>query len=255
MLEIRQYKISEIREILGTRDRQGIRKKLQRYGIDFEETGRGERVIFNILSVPDSFKLFCIIELNIPAQADFERMKLFYYLFFEDENFINMSDVDKENYMSDNYVRVSRLTIRNWVKYLERAELIHRDMNNCKYQAVIHNADGKKSTIEISQETYKAGWREYWKHNIPEESKKAFDKAIEIWGGVACRIPNIVINAIEWEKTKTFKEIIINSMFEEQYFIFEILFFHFKLISPYRFSYIYEGITYSHKAAERRCSE
>ena len=215
MLELKEYKISELREIFGTNDRQGILRKLQRYGIEYDVSGRGERTILNIKAVPDEFKLFCITELNIPAQVDFERLKLFYYLFFEDDNFMNMSDIDKERFMSDEYVRVSRLTMRNWVRYLERADLIYRDMKNCKYQAVRFDEDGNKSTIPISREIYIEGWREYWKHNIPEESRQAFDKAMEIWGGAASRIPNIIINAIEWNKTERLKEILINSMLKE----------------------------------------
>ena len=57
MLEIREYKITELREIFGTRDRQGIRRRLQRYGCQFEETGRGDRAVFNILTAPDEFKI------------------------------------------------------------------------------------------------------------------------------------------------------------------------------------------------------
>ncbi|MBE6783787.1 MAG: hypothetical protein E7536_07220 [Ruminococcaceae bacterium] len=215
MLEKRKYKIEELRTILNTRDRQGIQRKLTRYGCEFEVSGRGERTEFDILNVPDEFKMFCITELNIPAQSDFRKLKMFYYAFFEDEDFINLPDVEKENYMSDEYEHVSRTTIRSWVGYLDKANLIHKDTTDFTYFAVNHDENGKKTTTEISAETYKQGWREYWKHNIPDESSYAFKKAMEIWGGAVCRTPKIIMNGIEWAKTERLKEIIVNSMLKE----------------------------------------
>ena len=215
MLEIREYKIAELRDIFETRDRQGIRRKLTRYGCKFEETGRGEGVVFNILSAPDEFKVFCITEMNVPAQADFRRMKMFYYAFFEDEDFMNMPDVDKEKYMSDEYEAVSRQTIRNWIRYLERANLIYRDKFECNYYAINKRSNGDRVVTEISRETYKEGWDVYWKNNKPEESDFAFLAAMEVWGGAVCRTPKNLINGIEWNKIERLKNIIINSIFEE----------------------------------------
>lgn len=216
MIEIREYKIAELVEILGTRNRQGIRRKLMRYGCEFEETGWGKSVVFNILTAPDKFNVFCITELNIPAQVDLRRLKMFYYAFFEDEKVMIMSDVDRENYMDEHYEHTSRQTIRNWIGYLERENLIDRDTVNCRYCAVKKSSDGKKTVEEISKEIYKNGWDEYW-HYIKEEGDcyYAFSKACDIWGGAVCRIPRITINGIEWAKTKRLKEIIIDSMLNE----------------------------------------
>lgn len=215
MLEIREYKIAELREIFGTRDRQGIRRRLQRYGCQFEETGWGERAVFNILTAPDEFKVFCITEMNVPAQADFRKMKMFYYALFEDEDFIDMPDVDKEHYMSDEYEHASRQTIRNWMRYLERANLIYRDTDDCNYYAVNKFSNGERYLTKISRETYKEGWREYWE-NVESygDTPYAFYKASQVWGGAVCRTPKIIMNAIEWGRTKRLKEIIIDSMIE-----------------------------------------
>ena len=215
MIEIREYKIAEMAEILGTRNRQGIRRKLTRYGCEFEETGRGKSVVFNILTAPDEFKMFCITELNIPAQVDLRRLKMFYYAFFEDEDFMTMPDVDKEIYMSDEFEHVSRQTIRNWVRYLERENLIMRDSDDCNYYAVNRYPNGERYLTPISREIYKEGWRVYWEHAKEYDSSYAYYKASKIWGGAACRTPKIIINGIEWARTKRLKEIIIDSMLNE----------------------------------------
>ena len=215
MIEIREYKIAELVEILGTRDRQGIRRKLTRYGCDFEETGWGKNVVFNIMTAPDKFNIFCITELNIPAQVDLRRLKMFYYVFFEDEDFMIMSDVDREAYMEEHYEHISRQTIRNWIGYLERANLIDRDTIDCRYCAVNKLSDGKKIVKDISREIYKKGWAEYWRCiEEYEDSYYAFNMACDIWGGTVCRIPRITINGIEWSKIQKLKNIIVESMIE-----------------------------------------
>lgn len=215
MIEVREYKIAELTEILGTRNRQGIRRKLTRYGCEFEETGWGRSVVFNILTAPDKFNVFCITELNIPAQVDLRRLKMFYYAFFEDEDFMTMPDVDKEIYMSDEFEHVSRQTIRNWVRYLERENLIMRDSDDCNYYAVNRYPNGERYLTPISREIYKEGWRVYWEYAKEYDSFYAYYKASKIWGGAACRTPKIIINGIEWARTKRLKEIIIDSMLNE----------------------------------------
>ena len=215
MLEIREYKIAELIEILGTKSRQGIERKLERYGCKFEVSGWGKRVVFNILTTPDEFKVFCITKLNIPAQVNFRKLKMFYYAFFEDEDFIGMPDVDKENYMTDEYEHISRQTIRNWVKYLERENLIMRDTDDCNYYAVNRYPNGDRYLTPISRDTYKKGWSVYWEYAEEYDTFYAYYKATEVWGGAACRTPKIIINGIEWAKIKRLKDIIINSMLNE----------------------------------------
>ena len=60
MLEPRDYTKNEISGILGTKDKQGIDRKLQRYGVDFTSTGRGENRVYTIKNIPFPFKVFCI---------------------------------------------------------------------------------------------------------------------------------------------------------------------------------------------------
>ena len=71
MLEVRDYSIGELREILGTKEKQGIDRKLKGYGFEFCSTGWGESRIYTIKSIPDPFRIYAITKLGVPPQADF----------------------------------------------------------------------------------------------------------------------------------------------------------------------------------------
>ena len=61
MLEIGQtYPKPELSRIFGTRDKQGLDRKLTRYGIVFDVCGRGERAAYTITAITDPFKVFAI---------------------------------------------------------------------------------------------------------------------------------------------------------------------------------------------------
>ena len=53
MLELRKYPKAELSALFGTRDTQGLKRKLERYGIVYEETGRGNTMTFDIKEITD----------------------------------------------------------------------------------------------------------------------------------------------------------------------------------------------------------
>ena len=61
MLEIgRSYSKAEMTQILATKSKQGIDRKLSRYGVEFDVCGRGEKAIYTIKKMADPFKLFVL---------------------------------------------------------------------------------------------------------------------------------------------------------------------------------------------------
>lgn len=48
MIEIREYTKEEISDILHTNGKQGIDRKLNRYGIEFTSNGRGANLMYSI---------------------------------------------------------------------------------------------------------------------------------------------------------------------------------------------------------------
>lgn len=101
MLELRTYTIDEIASILGVNDRQGIQRKLNRYGVKYSVSGRGMAVKFEIKSIADEFKLFCILDLGMSANTDFHKFLYFMYSFLNDEDFRWLPDETLEIKMDE----------------------------------------------------------------------------------------------------------------------------------------------------------
>ena len=134
MLEIGQtYPKPELSRIFGTRDKQGLDRKLIRYGIAFDVCGRGESATYTITAITDPFKVFAITELGFDGGTDFTKLRNFYYHFFEDEVFMAMPDEVKEVRMREMGQPVSRQTIANYTPRLETNNLINRHTNNFIY--------------------------------------------------------------------------------------------------------------------------
>ena len=53
MLAKISYSIAEMEELLNTKGKQNIARKLERYGIGFTSDGRGDTRIYTINSIPD----------------------------------------------------------------------------------------------------------------------------------------------------------------------------------------------------------
>lgn len=219
MLEVKTYSYAEMVKELNTSDRQGITRKLKNYGIQFQTEGRGGRTKYHIISVPNAFKLFCITELRIPAQACFEKLLYFYYYFFNDETFAGMPNQEQANILMENLFNVSRQTVANWTRYLNRAEYISFSNDECRYYAVNKEVTtGKKTYTEISRELYLRGWHKYWslrKEDPKEASGWAWFEAKKIWGGCACKHRLPMQNAIYTNKIDELLTIINEAVSDE----------------------------------------
>lgn len=157
MLEVKTYTKPELTEMLGTKSVQGLKKKLDRYHVDYETTGRGENALFTIIRINDPFKVYCITELGYNANTDFSKLAFFYYYFFNDEEFMAMPDEVKEFRMTNNGNHVSRQTIAKHTQRLEALNLIDRDTKEYIYYFAYQHQQ-----IFTDKETYCKAWREYW---------------------------------------------------------------------------------------------
>ncbi len=158
MLEIgRVYSKPELTRMLGTRSKQGIDRKLERYGIAFEVCGRGESAVYTIKGMADPFKVFAITELGFDGGTDFIKLRNFYYHFFEDDVFMAMPDEVKENRMRKMGQDVSRQTIATYTHRLETNNLIYRNTSNYIYYFAYK---GEQRLCDHSE--YLEAWRNYW---------------------------------------------------------------------------------------------
>lgn len=197
MLEIgRTYSKPELTLIFGTKDKQGLDRKLTRYGIVFDVCGRGERATYTINTIPDPFKVFAITELGFDGNTDFTKLRNFYYHFFEDEIFMAWPDEVKEARMRKMGQDVSRQTIANYTSRLEANNLINRHTKNFIYYFA-----RKQEQRITDREEYLQAWFEYWDDIASGlNSYDAIANMITDHGGVARKQPIPEINGIYNEK-------------------------------------------------------
>lgn len=190
MLEVgKVYTKPEMTHILGTKAKQGIDRKLERYGITFSVSGKGERAVYEIQKIQDPFKVFAITELDFDASTDFRKLRNFYFYYFNDEEFMAMPDEVKESRMRKEGKDISRQTIANYTAKLEAHDLINRYSPDYIYYFAYK---GKQRIVQ--REEYSKAWREYWaKLNAGVNYYKAMDDMIFTYGGVARKqaIPQI----------------------------------------------------------------
>lgn len=190
MLEInRSYAKPELSQMLGTRSKQGIDRKLQRYGVIFSVCGRGESATYTILSISDRFKIYAILELGCAGNTDFRKLRNVYYHYFEDEVFRALPDEVKEVKLHEIGEGVSRQSIAGYIQKLIDREMISRFTDNFIY----YFAKGQQQRF-VERAEYTTAWREYWQgRHYGLDSGEAIFRMFVKYGGVARKqaIPGI----------------------------------------------------------------
>lgn len=185
MLEIRTYQKIEIEEILKTKSRQATTKKLDRYEVVYDCGGRGDYRI-EVKEIRNPFKLYCILELEISAASDFNKLREFMYYYLCDDEFVALPDKDKSEYLNKNgRANISRQTISKWTKQLERKKWIHFDD-----EKVIYYFAYKDNRIETDKVTYCKAWKNYhYDMNVLcMDASSAITSMICEYGGVARKL-------------------------------------------------------------------
>lgn len=206
ILEERLYEKNEIEELLGTYSRQGVTRKLDGYKVDYEISERGNYKI-SIKAIPDKFKMFCITELRVPAQTDFDKLKYFLYYFFCDEEFSCLPNDTKQPFMAEHGVYVSRQTMTKWINMLSNRNWISLDSNFRYYFAYDGNIE------ETDQDTYNKAWKEYF--FISKEYKNCYigtAHVINKFGGMPKKHPLPDQNAFYAREIQTLIDLVTESI-------------------------------------------
>lgn len=191
MLELRTYTIDEMGSILGVNDRQSIQRKLNRYGVEYSVIGRGTASEFEIKNIDDEFKLFCILDLGMSANTDFNKFLYFLYYFLNDDDFRWLPDETLEIKMDERNNHISRQTIANYKRVLSNLNLFAKVGDYVYYFARRNNQ------IITDETTYKKAWREYWENkNNGIDSQEAICIMCATYGGVAKKQAIMIGNAI-----------------------------------------------------------
>lgn len=192
MLELRTYTYAEMSALFGTRDTQGIKRRLSRYGIKYTVEGRGALVKFNIKTISDPFKVFCIIDLGFRAQTNFEKLRYFFYYLLNDESFLEMPRETMELRLKADDHTLTRQTIQTYLDRLSAADLINQQTKVYRYYFA------KGTTLrEADKDEYTKAWSEYWQHKDEGfTAGEAIAFMCANYGGVARKQQIIEINGI-----------------------------------------------------------
>lgn len=192
MIELRSYGKAELSEILKTSSKEGMTRKLKRWGITFTEAGRGNNLEITITGIADRFKVYCITELDFGANADFQKIRNLYYAFFNDDEFMAMPDEVKEKRMGDDGKPVSRQTIAGYLGKLDAKNLILRNSGEYIYYFALN-----QNQRLVERPEFLKAWHEYWNDiDYGMTSREAISKMIWNYGGVARKQEKPVINEI-----------------------------------------------------------
>lgn len=212
MLEIgHAYSKPEMTRMLGTKTNGNIKKKLERYGVDFTIDGEGEKAVYTINGMAFPFKVFAIIELGFDANTDCIKLRNFLYHFFEDEVFMAMPDEVKETLMEKMGQHLTRQTIATYTRRLETNNLINRHTKNFIYYFAY-----KKEQRLCDHAEYLEAWHNYWDDiDSGLNCYDAIDNMRADFGGVARKQPIPEINGIYNEKIEYMLSLIQQSIESE----------------------------------------
>ena len=206
MLDMRTYTREELKEIFHTDRIDSIKSKLNRQGYTYSTNGRGQELTLTITGLPPRFKTFCIEQLGFAPQTDFERLKVFLYHFFFDDDYRQLPIVTMARILTNEFY-ISYQTLSNWIDKLEKSNLIHRSFAEFNYYAFGKDESGNPIEIPITEKLYKKAWNEYWKGN-----EYSYCEALacmnEVVKGTPKKFGVIDLNAFEESITEELKEIL-----------------------------------------------
>ena len=215
MLEVRDYSIAELRVLLGTKDKQGIDRKLTGYGVEFTSSGWADNRIYTITAISNPFKLYAITKLGIPAQADFTKIQNLYFYFFCVDGFADWPMVEMEAILEEDGKKVSPKTISKWLKYLEHLDYVKFSQCEFTYYAIYKTTDGTQLYREISREKYLEGWRIYFDSRDEEGCESAYIKLRNHIGGHPYKRPSVDYNIAYTDEIAELIEVINASFMDE----------------------------------------
>ena len=211
MFELKKYSRAEMAAILGTRDRQNMKKKLNSRGIEYTIDGRGEYFTITLTAITDPFKLFCIEKLGFEANTDFRKVRNLYYYYFNDDDFMAMPDEEKEARLTEYGKRVCRQTISKYLSILTKNGYVY--MGGSRFIYYFAMEDKRFKTDDL---TYRKAWREYWLNkDAGMETWEAIAIMKRRYGGVARKHVIPELNAFFLDEINQLNDLVCKSLENE----------------------------------------
>ena len=212
MLKVGKYPIGELKKLLGTADKQGIDRKLTRYGVAFSSIGWADSRVYEITNIPDPFRLYCVLMLGIPAQSDFEKIRNLYYYFFCVEGFTDLPLIEMAKVMEAEGVPASRQFVSKWIDYLRHLEYINFTTAECEYYAISRDEQGNRVCKNITRADYNNAWAIYYEWKLTEGYILAYARMYNTIGGHPYKKPIYQENALMAAEIQELIDIIIDTL-------------------------------------------
>ena len=215
----RDYTLGALENLVGSRGKQGVERKLKKYKYRFTSAGRGKQCVFTISSLPNAqgrFKAYCVFALGFSPQTDFIKLRDFIFYLAFDLDFSGKPDEMMEEYLRLEGHGMSRQTIGKYRRKLESLEFF-APVGNFVYYRVKKNYGVQEHEI-ITADEYNKAWKSYhkWRAAHPDEdSRPAYAHMYNEFGGVPRKQARIVENALHAAELNTLFDLVSNAITEE----------------------------------------
>lgn len=206
MLDTKTYTRQELIDIFKTDRLDSIKGKIKRRGYTYTTSGRGDTFTLTITGLPPRFREFCIERLGFAPNTDFERLKIFLYYFFFDEEFRQLPvgamawAIEKEMY-------ITYQTFSRWIHKLIDKGIICRSTIEFNYYACNSN----QMPIRITKELYREAWKAYWGEREYGYCH-SMSNMMRVAGGKAHKFGVILDNGFAEDTIIELKEILIKEI-------------------------------------------
>lgn len=183
-LECKSYPASEILEYVGAKGNDAAKKKLNRYGVVCFVNGWGKNANFNIVDIPDPFKLYCVFSMGFDPHSDFVKLRNYLFFLLGEDEYCWLPDEPMEEYLKSKGFKITRQTITKYRKRLEDLGYYHS--GDFIYYRVEEDERGQQHHKQVEKEQYNYAWHLYWDkiNNEGWNSGAAFAYMKKAFGGV-----------------------------------------------------------------------
>lgn len=220
MLELRDYPLGVLENLIDTKGKQATDRKLTAYGYEYSSTGTGKKRVYTITTLPDAlhqFRSYCVFSLEFPPQTDFKKLRNFVCYLFGDEDFNWRPEEAMEEYLRLEKRGISRQTIASYKKHLEAHYIIDTVFGDFVYYKVYKDCGAQTHEI-ITKEEYSRAWRLYWKwreEHPDDDSTPAYSFMYNKFGGVPRKQRRIQDNLFGKKEADILYALATDSILEE----------------------------------------
>ena len=220
MLELRDYPLGVLSNLIGTKGKEATDRKLTAYGYKYSSSGRGKTRVYTITALPDAlhqFRSHCVFALGFDPNTNFKKLCDFVFYLMADDDFNWRPDEMMEEYLRMEGRGITRQTIAGYKKRLEKTGVIDTKFGDYVYYKVYKEYGVQKQDI-ITKEEYSKAWKAYWqfrKAHPDTDSAPAYRHMYNAFGGVPRKQRRVQQNAIYAEQANTLFDLASKSILEE----------------------------------------